>query len=213
MKTYINLLPWVCQRNQLVALRLRQWLAIGAAVAVVLGVLCVARLQSRQAAESRLQGLKLEYTPTETLSKEITTLRARLAELSSQESTLAQLEDPRPALTLVGLISQSARKCEGRLKVETMALRSSEGPQASAKPGEAAKTAPAPAATSPAPASTAGGATSVSIKGIALDNLAVAQFVVALRQTKAFERVELKASVEHASPGMPARSYLVECMY
>jgi Tfp pilus assembly protein PilN len=60
---------------------------------------------------------------------------------------------------------------------------------------------------------TEAGTTAVTLKGIGIDNLAVAQFVLALRQTKALDRVELKASVEQGTVGGAARSYLVECEY
>ena len=53
----------------------------------------------------------------------------------------------------------------------------------------------------------------VTLQGIGVNNLAVARFVVALRETKAFDRVELKSSAETGSADSPACSYLVECSY
>ena len=53
----------------------------------------------------------------------------------------------------------------------------------------------------------------LTLKGIALDDLAVAQFIVALRDTGVFHAVELKSSLVTQLAGGPAREYFVECTY
>jgi hypothetical protein len=53
----------------------------------------------------------------------------------------------------------------------------------------------------------------VTITGAALDNLAVARFVVLLRQTGAFDRVELKSSEGKAPASQHVCSYIIECAY
>jgi hypothetical protein len=52
---------------------------------------------------------------------------------------------------------------------------------------------------------------SVTFEGEALDNLAIATFVAALRDTGLFRRVELKSSIGSKSPDSRAHAYSVEC--
>jgi len=199
MKSHLNLLPWKCRKAQLIRLRLAQWCLPWAVAGGLVSAVCVARWEQWRSSRARVERLEREHGPTTALLAEIKTLRKRAEELRDRDAVLAQLETPRPALTLLGLVSRSARECEGRLRVEQLVLRSD---------GQAAQVAgPGP------PGGGAPAAASVTIKGIAADNLAVARFVLALRQTKAFDRVELKSSQEQPAERQRTRSYQVECTY
>ena len=50
-------------------------------------------------------------------------------------------------------------------------------------------------------------------KGIGTDNLSVARFVVALRATGGFDRVELKSSLKQALGERQIAGYIVECEF
>lgn len=199
MKNRLNLMPWQCRKSQLMRLRLAQWFLPWAVAGGLVLAACVAKWEQWQLRRDRVQRLEREYVPTDALLTEIKAFGDRLEEFRSREAVLAQLDSPRPALTLLGLVSRSARECQGRLRVEHVSLHV-EGD--AAKPGNAGSSGAAPGRT-----------TAVTIKGDATDNLAVARFVLALRETKAFDRVELKSTQEQPADRRQTRSYLVECVY
>lgn len=198
MKTHLNLLPWKCRRGQMVRLRLAQWSLPGALIVGVLAIGSLVEWSSSQAAQQRLERAEWEHAPLARLQGEIKTLRGRLDELDRQEKALAQLDSPRPALSLLGFVSQSARECGGRLRVEHLSLHATE---------EAAKTA------AKTPGEKSAGASAVSIRGTAADNQAVARFVMALRETGAFDRVDLKSSEEKSVEDRRTCSFSLECTY
>ncbi len=134
------------------------------------------------------QALEASAAPVETLRNEIRALGGRLGQLGQYKALLAQLEGSRPALTLLGLISQSARQCGGRLRLEELTARTAQD-------------------------ETAGSPATLTLKGAAADNLAVARFVAGLRQTAAFQRVELKGSEQKNVEGGQSHSFVIECTY
>ena len=199
MKNYLNLMPWKCRKAQLVRLRLRQWCVPWAVAGGLLVATGLVKWDQWRSSRDRVERLQRACEPTDALKEEIRSFARRAEALKAREALLAQLEHPRPALTLLGFVSRSAKECEGRLRVESLAMRSEGGPAGAAGRGSAE--------------SGPGQVASVTVKGIAADNLAVARFVLALRQTKAFNRVELKSSQEQPADRRRTRSYQVECTY
>ena len=203
----------------MVRLRLRQWLLPWGAALGALGVLFLIQGSRYQVARARAEQLEEQCTPVDKLREEIRGLRERAGALTRRESMLKPLEDPRPALTLLAMVSRSAEKCEGQLRVEKLVLRpageagkaAAAAPSAPSLPGPGAGNAQA-AAPAPVPARPAS-TSLVTITGAALDNLAVARFVVSLRQTGAFDRVELKSSEDKAPASQHVCSYTIECAY
>jgi len=199
MKNCLNLMPWRCRKAQLVRLRLGQWClpwAVAGGLVVAAGLV---KWDQWRSSGDRVERLQRACGPSDALLAEIKTFGNRVEALKAREAALAQLEYPRPALTFLGLVSRSAKECEGRLRVEHLSLHSD---------GDAGAV-PSRGSTRAGP----GRVTSVTVKGIATDNLAVARFVLALRQTKAFDRVELKSSQEQPADRRRTRSYQVECTY
>ena len=126
MTTFVNLLPWTCRKAQLIRLRLVQWSVAWAAVGGLMFVACVVRWDQWNASRDRVEWLQQAYAPTNAVLAEIKTLGRGVEQLRAQETVVAQLESPRPALTLLGLVSRSARECEGRLRIEQLSVASSQ---------------------------------------------------------------------------------------
>jgi Tfp pilus assembly protein PilN len=200
MRTHINLIPWKVRRAQVVRRRLLQWAVVWAAAAGATVGIGVAKANRNAAVRQTLDALEAEYAPIAALRQEIRTCRQSLEAWNRREAAAAQLEDTRPALTLLGMVGRSARQCEGRLRVDQLTVRPREESLVAEK-----KSAAKQPNTSPS--------TLVTIKGVALDNPAVSRFVAALRQTQAFDRVELKSSAEQSTGDLKTWSYLVECGY
>ena len=207
MKTFINLLPPDYRARELRRCRLMQWSGVWA---VCLGA-AVAGWWFKQAhcdrAQQALEAAEQSYRPLAKLSRELATMQAELDSLHSKGTILGQLRDERPLLTLIGVTSQSARQSGGRLVVHSLSFRRHEPPSATGgQPRETSRKGPEPPAeTEPGPWAT------VSLSGDALDNLAVARFVVGLRDTGLFRRVELISSVGDPSAKSNLRSFSLEC--
>lgn len=198
MKTHVNLLPWRSRRTQIIRSRVRQWVLPWCVAVTGVALLFAVQLFRHHAVRQKVGQLKEQYAPIEALAAEIKTLHTRLAEVSGQAKAIAKLEGSRPALTLLGFVSQSAGDCRGQLHVENLSLQTA---VEKVKSGD--KTAVASDA----------GAMLVTIKGVAVDNLSVARFVSALGKTKSFDRVELKSSKEQPLGTLRVCSYLIECGY
>lgn len=196
MKTHVNLLPWKYRLVTAIRARAVQWSLVGLATAAVLAGAWLLKNSEHDALLATTGRLEERLRPISRLGRETGALKAKLALISQKQQVLAELESNRPALTLLGLVGASAKKCAGEIRVERLSL----------KPLKSSET----AATGP---SVAKGPMAVTLQGIGVNNLAVARFVVALRETKAFDRVELKSSAETGSADSPACSYLVECSY
>ncbi len=218
MKTSLNLLPWRCRQTQLLRLRWKQWRWPCCLTAAAVAVLFVIETSRYVAARQRLDELQRQHLPLETLESQLATLRDQIGRQSRELEAVRRLEGAQPPLTLLGMVSRSARDCQGQLRVDTLSLHPAHGAKAVAGTSSQPKTAVKPASNETKaeakPAAEADGdAALVTIKGIALDNLAVARFVAALRQTKAFRRVELKSTKEQPLGACRVCSYLVECGY
>ncbi len=199
MKNSVNLLPWKCRRMQAIRLRVLQWSAPCAIAAAAVGLLGAAEWSRYRTAEARLEHLERDHAPVAAMGEQIKKQQAKVEEVSQRAARVAGLDNPRPALTLLGLVSQSARDCQGKLHVESLSVQPC---------GESAKK------SDKAAAKPESGATAVvAIQGIATDNLAVSQFVLALHRSKAFQRVDLKSTQEQPLGGARVCSYLIECGY
>jgi len=207
MKTFVNLLPFGYRRRDLFRARLVQWCLVWLACATVAtGTWQVKRsrylssLRAMEAAQSR-------YLPLAELSRQRDAARKELDRLHAKGTILEQLRDEKPILTLMGVVSDSARKCKGRLFVNDLSFERHERRTETARPqsrkskGES----PPPAAKKAEPWAT------VTFKGDALDNLAIATFAAGLRDAGLFRRVELKSSVGKKASLPAVRSFVVEC--
>lgn len=200
MKTSLNLLPLEFRRRQLLRRRLVQWsLAWGGFFFVLLAV-GSSRYAAWKSVERTMSGLELRCDPIRKLQSDVEQIQARLNELGARDSLVGRLHELRPAVVALGLVSTSAANCDGRVWLErfTMLQQTSEPSKAKDQPE------------SDAGPRTVG---TLALQGAAVDNLEIARFAAALRDTKAFNRVELKSSLGTATADTTSRSYVVECAF
>ncbi len=208
MKRSVNLLSWNYRRRQLIRRRLLQWSAAAAVLGSVAAGWVAAALVQQAEVRQIVAHLEAQYAPIAELTRQLTEGRKTLRQWEDRRKAAAALEETRPALTLLGLVTRCARACQGRLRIDQLALQPLQ-----AVPGtDRRKSSPATQQAPEATGSKSSPSATVTIKGQALDNLAVAQFVASLRETRAFEKVELKSTAQAASE-TAVRSYLVECTY
>lgn len=218
MKSSLNLLPFEHRVRETARRRLLQWCLVWALCAVAALGLWWAKEGHCRAVRRQLQGAQRDYTPVEETIQENDKMRSELDQLRAKGTLLGKLLDEKPPLTLIGVVSQSARACNNRLVVQSLSFcRHEKASQVDARAADNRQT----SRVSPAALSRAGTRDpaaentepwgSVTLQGQAMDNVAVATFVVNLRESGLFRRVELKSSVGDRSADEQVRTYLLEC--
>ncbi len=205
MKSHINLLPLGYRRRQLIRRALGWWSCVwltcltGAAAAY--GLACY----RSGSLEQEVTVAESSAAPLLRLQQEQAAMQKALNAALAKGTVLGQVQDDRPPLSLLGAVSQSARRCGGRLDVQHLGFERKDREQT-----ETSK--PATAGKPPQPAAEKHDSWGqVTIRGNALDNLAVATFVAGLRDSGLFRNVELKSCVRASSGGKETRSYVLEC--
>jgi hypothetical protein len=185
MKT-CNLLPSKVQRQQLLAARLCQWLAVAAA-AVVFTLVWFTLAWQKRAVEQR------DADELVRQSRFVTYLSEQVEGLAYREALFQNLEQGVRPLSVLGVVGQCAESCGG---VTVDRLESAERS--------------APQGKSPDSKDTATNLISIKVK--AESSLPVAQLVLALRERQTFRKVELKGG-DRSLSGQQPDSYTIECWF
>jgi hypothetical protein len=174
MRTAINILPASYRRQQIVRSRVVQWTTIIAVVLVAGWGWHWIEMREQTYLSQRLEVLSREHAPTQTMLKQLMDMRRQLKELQQQEAVAKELETQRNALTLLGVISDTAQKTKGRLRVTRLELNNF---QNAGKAEGTSSSAPPP-----------GG---LVLSGMSLDNGSVSELVV-LEKLKEREGMSLR---------------------
>lgn len=196
MRTMINILPASYRRQQIVRNRVVQWSSIIGCVLLTGWVWHWHEMRQHTYLSQQLDVLSREHAPTQTMLKQLVDMRQQLKELQQQESVAKELETQRNALTLFGVISDTAQKTKGRLRVTKLELSNFQNVGAVAGANTAA----------PPP----GG---LLLSGISLDNPAVAELLDGLQHSGIFSHVELLKLKEREGKDTSLRDYEVRCEF
>lgn len=215
MKNYVDLLPQNHHRWALIRRRLMQWSAVLAVVAVVTGVVLVLERNRLSDQLGQRNVLESKYHPIVKLESEVKSIESKVRELEQREAMTLQLADEHPMLTVLGIVSRAAKKCEGTVAVTRLTLVETidAAAVAAASAANAASAASGTKVAAPAPASPQ---KILTLQGLGLDNLSVVRLVASISEEDAFERVELKASGSQTDDKDGKSStlrYLIECAY
>lgn len=203
MSRTLNLLTDRFRLRMLLRRRLRQWGAVCAVVGAVSLGWTGWRVLDVRALHAQLTDRQAVAAPLARMQGESRRIQKQLDVLNRRQSLLALLEQGKLPYQVVAVISRSTRQCEGQVQVRELLLsrHQVEKPAAAAPSGR-------PTAAKPETMERI----LLTLKGVAADNLAVARFVTALRESAAFEHVDLRSAAEDGHPLLPAgRSYWVEC--
>jgi Tfp pilus assembly protein PilN len=194
MKTAINLLPQSFRRQEVLRKRLVQWASIISAVLVTGWGWHWYEMRENRQLTQQLETLSREHAPTQTMLKQLVEMRQQLTELQQQETVAKELDCQRNALTLLGVISDSAQKAKGRVRVTNFVITNF---QATPSAGDNA----------------ASKAPGLTVNGISLDNPAVAELLDGLQKSGAFRRVELATLKEREDKDAALRDYEIRCEF
>lgn len=201
---YMNLLPLPLQKRLLIRRRLSQWGIVWCGCSLVTLTVTLVWSSYHSDSKATLARLKAQTAPVQTLAAENTRMLEQINDITARQSLLGELDRSERPLTLVGIVSHSAASTRSRLQVQRFAmLREEITPTVTGKGSEAATTQEGEAVVQ----------TTLELSGVALDDLAVARFISALRETGIFVQVELKSSLSTQIAGRPAKEYLVRCTF
>jgi Tfp pilus assembly protein PilN len=192
----INLLPGSFRRQQLIRIRAIQWSTIICAVIAVGWGWTWLEEGEAVALTQQLASLEREHAPSKTMMRQLVEMREKLDELQQQEAVAMELEYHRNALTLLGVISSTAKATNGRVRVTHLTLTGFQNvrqPQAGETPQQTSE--------------------GLLVKGISLDNAAVVEMLDGLQNSGVFSRVELLVSKERSDGAGALRDYEVRCEF
>lgn len=195
MRAMINLLPASYRRQQIVRRRAIQWTAIVCAVVVVGWGWHWFERREVLVLSQQLDSLEREHAPTKSMLKQLVDMRQQLEELHQQEIVARELEYQRNALALLGVLSETAQASNGRVRVTSVEVTGFQNMRAS-KPAEGQKQA----------------ADGVVVRGVSLDNPAVADLLSGLQDSGMFSRVEWLMK-ERSEGDVSLRDYELRCEY
>jgi hypothetical protein len=203
---HINLLPINYRRRTLTWVRLRQWLVAWLLAWTTLVPAWWIKDRERRAAQSAMEPLEHEFAAVMKLQAENRRMLAKLNDVGTRETLLGELQAEPPPLLSVALVSRSARNSGGELFVDHLTYDSH---YAQRQLYERQKKDPQRAKILPEQVIHR----DLVLTGLGVNNLAIAAFVVALRDAGVFNRVDLKSAVQSADSDRPAIQYLVECRF
>ena len=196
MRNMINLLPASYRRQQMIRQRTIQWSS----------VICLVLLsgwgwhwyERREdlALSQQLESLQREHAPTKTMLKQLVKMRQQLEDSQQQEAVARELEHQRNALALLGVISETTRATDGRLRVTKLELTGFQDTRSLDSTG-----------------TQAGLASGLLLSGVSLDNPAVTELLDGLQDSGIFSLVELKTVKEREDNEVSLRDYEVRCEF
>lgn len=202
-KDRLDLLPLTFQRKMLRHARIRQWSVVLGVCALLALAIGIQQHHEDRARQKALELRRLRATPLQAVQMQNDEFRKRLARLRDDQQLRVELESEQLAFHLLATVSRSASTCIDTVQVQQFTFsrtRSTVNTQPALIDGQ-----PGP------PEQTEIETLVMTVKGIGADNLTVSRFVVALRDSQVFEKVDLKSSMGGAGPVRGIRAFVVEC--
>jgi len=206
MKPFINLIPLERRRMQLVRTRLCQWAAVWSICSLIVAGIGWQKYQGCARARKAADAAEEQYEPFLKLQREKLAMQRERERLSAKDTILGRLQTEEPMLALVGVVSNSARECKNRLIVRSFRFERQEEPTIALDKKQPSSKSPSGKDRQATPVWGR-----IAVKGESLDNLAIAAFAAALRNTGVFRQVELKSSMENKSSDVKTRSFDLQC--
>jgi hypothetical protein len=207
-KDCLDLLPLAFRRKMLRRTRIRQWsVVLGVCVALALAI-CIGQHCEYRFIRQKLEARRLRAAPLEALQAQNAELRKRLVRIRKDQQLRAELESEQLAFHLLATVSRSAATCADGVQVQQFSFSRTRSTVTAAPANTAGAGQPGQSAQ---PEQTEIEKLVMTVKGIGADNLIVSRFVVALRDSQVFDKVDLKSSMGGAGQARGIRTFVVEC--
>lgn len=208
MKTHLNLLPLPFQRRLIVRCESVRWGAASVVALIVSSLYCLDAGETTREMRSQLDHLTSQAAPLEILAAENRRLAVKLDVSHRRHLLLQSLEGVHPPLQLLGIVSRSASIEDGAIQVRSFVVT----PESGGGRPSGRETRQRRQSVSRGGEETANNG-QLSLQGIALNEIALSEFVNRLRSDGFFRSVELRSSSNVALPFGSARQYSVECRF
>lgn len=198
MRRFINLVPEAHKRRVIIRRLLRDWAAIIAFSSVaLLAYFLYERDVIQDETERRVQ-IESKARPYVEMAEATEKMRREIASIEQNDAILRRLSNEGSPILPIALVSRGVGDCTGRIWVQQLSFHSKAPDESDAK-GTKGKEPIAAQVRS-----------YLVIKGLAIDNMAVSDFVRALRKTKGFRGIELKSAVSVIQDGAMAMTFEIE---
>lgn len=184
----MNLLPTSHRIRQSALTTIRRWIVIMIVVVLLTCVWGIQDVLRSQEARETMQQLRSHAEPIQLQQTASKRLRVQYDQLRQQETLEGELAERRSLTDLLGIIVRASKQCDGAVGIRTFDLS-----QKNRDNGRSSY--------------------SLAIQGIGTDDLSVARFAAALRDSVAFTRVQLISTAPITENEIPARSFSLECTY
>ena len=192
---FLNLLPREARRNVLLRIRITQWTMI-ASLCLLIGIVAGLRTYKFQTdVQAEQASLMSAYVPINNMKIKLKTLKLEASQLTKHEEIAQELENQKPMLSLLGVISEAAKKCNQRLQVKSIVL-AKVGEKGVGRDFQSSHIRQV-----------------LRVQGESLDFESATYFVHALRESGLFAKVLLKSNKATNNGKFSAYAYHVECAY
>lgn len=201
---HINLLPPNTRLKIQFRCVLHRYLLVWSIASFAVAVHAGSQIKNIYDVRCQLAGLDMRCQPVYAMEESIHRARHELTLLRAHLDRLREAEPTDHTLELLGVLGQAAKSAAGKLVLQRVSLQDGQAVPAISTPvaADQAKRAAAPKTL-----------TTVSLSGVADDDVTLTQFISSLRQSGVFEHVSLKASSQAAGSERLSRQYQLECRY
>lgn len=200
---FINLLPSHTRLKIQFRSLLRHYTLLWCCSGILLTVPTVIQLRHLATAGDQLEILEQQCRSVYAIENNIERDRAFLKSVQADLATLRQLETPNYTLDMLGALSKATRSVNGNVHIQRLSLQS----------GLSQAIANATTVVTAKPGVTPAALATLSLAGVADDDLSLAGFIESLRRVGVFTSIELKSSSQVAGRDRTSRQYQLECRF
>jgi hypothetical protein len=194
MKTHLNLLPFSVRRNQLIKRALRQWVLAGSIAAAITAFAIWWRWNEAKQQQIALDAVMRQYAPLKKLEEESQHIESEVESLQNRERLALDLAQNRSLLTLIEQLSRAAKRCDGKVNINHLVMDANVRSARQDGEGDLSQS-------------------KLTLRGMGIDDVTIAQFVAELRDSNLFENVQLTSTGSATINDREAKIYTLECVY
>ena len=206
MSTHLNLLPLKFRQQAVIKRIIRQWLAVGGVVGLVLLSLSLFTNSQLTAEKIRVATLNEQAEPIRELMSSNRELEAQLQELQLKKESIDNITNSNLHLQTLGIISQNAKQLQDNLQVIHFSLEETARPQFRQDSVTASPQTETPPETSRR-------SMRLKLRGLSVDEASVANFIALLEGKNRFQRVDLKSIDRTEISNFTMQTFEIECLF
>jgi Tfp pilus assembly protein PilN len=202
MKQSVNLVPESFRRLIVAKRLMRSWTLVSMAVGASLLTYVLWEGETYRQVRGRRAVVESKARPFSEMKSAVERMMQEIAKMEESDALVKRLSRDQTPLLPLSLVSAGVKACPDQLWIRHVKFE-----QRPKGEKESEAKVPGPRVRNATEVSTGG---YLTLEGYAVDNLAVAAFVAALRDTKGFRSVELKSSINSSSDESQRTIFTIE---